>query len=275
MHITWPFDPTVYAGLVGLLLGYGWLARERLDHDSRALFFLGGVGVLWIALESPIDTIGETYLGSVHMIQHMLLGMIAPPLLLLGLSPEMARVLVRGVPGLAWITRPVRAQVIAALVWIVWHLPWMYDLTTSNLQVHVTEHVLFILAGVVLFWPVMEGTGSTLPGGMMSDPWRMIYLGVATLPQDAVAIPLQFSNVVFYSQYASIPYVGPGYTSVVDQTVAGAIMMITANFVMAALLLTIFFRWLHRDEARQKQLDRESAAEDDANLQAWLRRTQH
>src|ERR1700716_3389956 len=110
MTITWPFDPTVYAGLVGLLLGYGWLARERLDRDRRPLLFLLGVATLWVALESPIDTVGEQYLGSVHMIQHVMLGMIAPPLLLLGLSPRMARLLLARVPGLRWATRPVAAQ---------------------------------------------------------------------------------------------------------------------------------------------------------------------
>src|SRR3981081_2414608 len=143
MALTWPFDPTVYAGLVGLLFTYAWLARERLDQDDRRpLYFLGGVVVLWVALETPIDSIGEQYLGSIHMVQHMLLGMVAPPLLLLGLSPQMAALLVRRIPGLGWAARPVQAQVIAATMWISWHLPWLYDLSIANLQVHVLEHLL-------------------------------------------------------------------------------------------------------------------------------------
>jgi putative membrane protein len=267
--ISWPFDPTVYAGLVGLLLGYGWLARERLDRDRRPLLFLLGVGVLWLALESPIDTIGETYLGSVHMIQHVMLGMVAPPLLLLGLSPEMAKVLLARVPGLRWATRPVVAQVLAGSIWIVWHLPPLYDLTTSNLQVHVFEHVLFIGTGLLLFWPAIEGTASTLPE-RMSDGWRMLYLGLATIPQDGVSLALQFSRTVFYAQYRSVPAIAAGYTPVVDQTVSGVVMMLGANFVMGAILLVVFFRWLRREEQRQQIEDAEP--EQQREMEAWLAR---
>lgn len=265
MTLTWPFDPTVYAGLVGLLFGYAWLARGRLDHDRRPLLFLAGVGALWVALETPIDTIGELYLGSVHMLQHVILGLVAPPLLLLGLSPRMAEILARAIPGLRRLGRPVPAQVIAAAAWIGWHLPPLYDLTTANLQVHVLEHLVFIAAGVLLFWPILDSTAATLPG-QLGDGWKMVYLGIATIPQDAVAIVLQFSSTVFYSQYRTIPIAAPGYTAVVDQTVAGAIMMIGANAVFGAVLLTVFFRWLRRDELRQQ---REDAEEEDQNWDYW------
>jgi cytochrome c oxidase assembly factor CtaG len=267
--MTWPFDPTVYAGLVGMLLGYGWLARERLDRDRRPLLFLAGVAILWLALESPIDTIGEQYLGSVHMIQHVMLGMAAPPLLLLGLSPRMARLLLDRVPGLRWATRPVVAQVLAGSMWIAWHLPWLYDLTTSNLQVHVFEHLLFIASGLLLFWPAIEATASTLPEPM-SDGWRMLYLALATIPQDGVALALQFSSTVFYAQYRTIPHLAPGYTPVVDQTVSGVVMMLGANFVMGAILLAVFFRWLGREERRQRREDAEP--EQQSDMAAWLAR---
>jgi cytochrome c oxidase assembly factor CtaG len=257
--LSWPLDPTVYAGLLGMMLGYGWLARKRLDLEEdrlRPLYFLAGVAVLWVALETPIDTIGERYLGSVHMVQHMLLGIVAPPLLLLGLSPPMAAILSGRIPGLGWILRPGPAQLIAAAIWITWHLPRFYDQTITNLQIHVLEHVMFIGAGLLLFWPLIESTSAVLPRAMNSG-LRMLYIGLATLPQDGVALALQFSNRVFYAPYRTIPAVAPGYTAVVDQTIAGAIMMLIANAVLGSLLLTIFFRWLHQEEAKQRQEEAE------------------
>jgi putative membrane protein len=259
--LTWPFDPTVYLGLVGLLLAYAWLARGRLDHDRRPLCFLVGLAVLWVALETPLDSIGEDYLGSVHMLQHMLLGMVAPPLLLLGLSPQMAALLTSKAPGLRIAVRPVVAQLAAGLVWVVWHLPALYDLTLSDLQVHILEHLLFVGAGLLLFWPLVASPAA-LSGGA-----RMLYAGIATLPQDGVAIALQFAGFIFYAPYRVIPSIAPGYTALVDQTVSGAIMMLASNAVLGLLLLITFFHWLRHEESRQQTEDRDAEAFEE--LQAW------
>src|SRR5215467_218502 len=124
--LSWPLDVSVYAGLLALWFGHAWLARGRnLPRINRLAFGLGLLS-LWLALETPIDTISDRYLDSVHMLQHVLLGVVAPPLLLLGLNREMAGVLVR-VPGVRAVTEPVPAQVVSALVMIVWHLPPLYD----------------------------------------------------------------------------------------------------------------------------------------------------
>ncbi|MGH7869252.1 MAG: cytochrome c oxidase assembly protein [Candidatus Dormibacteraceae bacterium] len=254
MSVTWPFEPSVYIGLAGLMLGYGWLARDRLDNDRRPLWFLVGLVVLWLALETPIDTIGEEYLGSVHMIQHVLLGIVAPPLLLLGLSPAMATLLFKYVPGLSQLTRPLLAQLLAAAAWILWHLPPLYNLTTSHLQIHIGEHLMFIGVGLLLFWPVIENTAQTL-AHPLSEGWKILYLGFATLPQDGVALPLQFGRSVFYAQYQSVPSLAPGYSPLIDQTLAGVFMMLGPNLVIGTILITLFFRWLRRSEQRQLELD--------------------
>src|SRR5437879_12504902 len=116
----WPFDPTVYLGLVVLYLCHAWLARDAPDfRRTHSLYFGLGLVTLWVALETPIDTISDHYLDSVHMLQHVLLGFVAPPLMLLGLSPDMARVLSR-FPFVSAITEPVAAQVLAAAVMIAW-----------------------------------------------------------------------------------------------------------------------------------------------------------
>src|SRR5260370_7341296 len=104
--MAWPFDPTVYAGLLALLFGHAWLARDRDLPRLNSLYFGLGLLSIWLALETPIDFISDHYLDSIHMFQHVLLGVVAPPLLLLGLNREMAAVLVR-VPGWRTVTTPV------------------------------------------------------------------------------------------------------------------------------------------------------------------------
>ncbi len=158
--VTWPFDPTVYAGLLVLFFGHAWLARRSSDVQRKhTVYFLGALAALWIALETPIDTLSDHYLDSVHMLQHVLLAFIAPPLLLLGLSREMAAWVAR-LPGVRPLTEPVQAQVIAAVVMVAWHAPALYDATLRNEGFHVVEHVMFIASGVALFWPLIHATAT-------------------------------------------------------------------------------------------------------------------
>src|SRR2546430_6649763 len=137
---TWPFDPTVYAGLVLVFFGHAWMARGASGVRPRhTVYFLAGLFTVWLALETPIDTISDYYLDSVHMLQHVLLAFVAPPLMLLGLSPAMAGSLLR-VPVLRAVTEPIAAQLIAGVVMIAWHLPPLYGATLSNEGLHVFEH---------------------------------------------------------------------------------------------------------------------------------------
>ena len=250
----WPFDPTVYAGLLALLFGHAWLARNRDLPRVRTLFFGLGLLCIWAALETPLDTVSDRYLDSVHMVQHVLLGIVAPPLLLLGLNREMVAVLVR-VPGVRALTEPVPAQVISGAVMIAWHLPPLYDATLYAESLHIVEHVSFIGAGILFWWPVIGATSAEAhwrlsPGG------RLIYLFIGTFPQDAVALALQFSRTPFYEYYTHVPRLVPGLDPLTDQTVAGAILMLfgKTSYVIAGLV--IFLRWI----GAELRADREATA---------------
>jgi putative membrane protein len=158
--VSWPLDPTVYLGLAALFFGHAWLARRVDDAQPKHTFYFGlGLLTLWVALETPIDTISDHYLDSVHMLQHVLLGFVAPPLMLLGLSPRMAGWLAR-IPFVVAITEPIAAQVIAAAVMVAWHLPSLYDATLHTESLHVIEHLTFIGSGLVLYWPILEATSA-------------------------------------------------------------------------------------------------------------------
>ena len=252
--VTWPFDITVYAGLVFLYFGHAWLARGAPDAGRRhTIYFLAGLATLWLALETPIDTISDHYLDSIHMLQHVLLGFVAPPLMLLGLSPAMVARLVR-IPGVRMLTEPVPAQVAAAVVMVAWHLPPLYDATLYNEWLHVFEHVTFIGAGLVLFWPMLEAT-SAYARWQMSSGARLVYMLLATLPQDGVALALIFSRVPFYEYYTHAPRLIGGFTALIDQTIAGAVLMIFGKVTMAIAALVVFFRWFGAEHRADRGIE--------------------
>jgi putative membrane protein len=242
----WPFDPTVYAGLAALFFVHAWLARRADDAQPKHTFFFGlGLITIWLALETQIDTIADQYLDSVHMLQHVLLGFVAPPLMLLGLSPGMVARLIR-LPGVRTITEPIPAQVIAGVVMIVWHLPPLYDATLYSEPLHIGEHLTFIAAGLLLYWPVLEATSADARW-QMSPGVKLLYLLAATLPQDAVALALIFSRVPFYEYYAHAPRLIASLDPLTDQTAAGAILMVVGKLTMSIAAIAIFVRWFGAD----------------------------
>jgi cytochrome c oxidase assembly factor CtaG len=250
----WPFDPTVYAGLLALFFGHAWLARDRDLPRLNSLYFGLGLFCIWLALETPIDTLSDEYLDSVHMLQHVLLGIVAPPLLLLGLNREMVAVLLR-VPGVRALTEPVPAQVLSGAVMIAWHLPPLYDATLYSESLHIVEHVSFIAGGVLFWWPVIDATSARARWRL--GPWgRLIYLFIGTFPQDAVALALQFSRTPFYEYYTHVPRIVPGLDPLTDQTVAGAVLMLFGKTSYVVAGLVIFLRWVSAD----LRADREAAA---------------
>ncbi|MHB8611676.1 MAG: cytochrome c oxidase assembly protein [Candidatus Dormibacteraceae bacterium] len=251
--IGWPVDLTVYGGLVALFVGHAWLAGKADDAQRKHTLYFGlGLLTLWVALETPIDTISDYYLDSVHMLQHVLLGFVAPPLILLGLSPQMIERIVH-VPGVRAITEPVQAQLIAGVVMIGWHLPALYDSTLYSGSLHVLEHLMFIGAGLVMYWPVLDAT-SAHSRWCLSPGAKLLYMLVATLPQDGVALALIFSRVPFYEYYTHAPRLVSSLTPLVDQTLAGAVLMIFGKATLAVAAIAVFVRWFgseHRADQAQ------------------------
>ena len=238
----WPLDPSVYFGLLALFFGHAWLAGRADDAERKHSIYFGlGLLTIWVALETQIDTIADRYLDSVHMLQHVLLGFVAPPLMLLGLSSGMVARLVR-VPGVRAVTEPIPAQVIAAVVMIVWHLPPLYDATLYSEALHVAEHLTFIGAGLLLYWPILDAT-SAHAMWHLSPVAKLLYLLVATLPQDAVALALIFSRVPFYEYYTHAPRLVASLDPLTDQTAAGAVLMIVGKATIAIAALAVFIRW--------------------------------
>jgi putative membrane protein len=232
---TWQWDPTVLLGTLALAGGYVWLIRGRgrvaAWSPLARLYFAGGLLALFLALESPIDVGGDKYLFSLHMLQHLLLAMVVPPLLLLGL-PHGWRAFDRiHVP-------PLLANVVFNLVLATWHLPFLYEATLRNEPVHVLEHLTFLAVGVLFWWPLLVPDGLA---GSMSVMGKIAYLGFAGVPPTILGLAFILSPVVIYPFYAAAARVTP-LSALDDQLVAGLVMFGLGNLIYFAAIWVIFFR---------------------------------
>jgi cytochrome c oxidase assembly factor CtaG len=242
--------------------------RRRWPLWRTGLFFLG-LATLLAALASPID--GYASLSfAVHMVQHMLLTVVAAPLLLLG-AP--VRPLLRGLP--AWlraaVVRPlararpirvllhlVRQPLIAAALYVgglyAWHLPNLYDAALGDARVHILEHAWFFLSAIA-FWSVVidpEPFRGTLGYGA-----RLPYLLVLGAVQNTVLGGiLSFSSRLLYTAYAGGPDTVFELDRLTDQRVGGAIMWVVGDFVFLVAASLAFFLWLAEEESTQRRRER-------------------
>lgn len=232
---TWSWDPTVLAGTIGLAAGYVWLVRA--DNRSATwspmarVYFAAGLLALFLALESPIDVGGDHYLFSVHMLQHLLLAMVVPPLVLLGL-PERWRDYSR------INVSPLMASIVFNLVLAIWHLPFLYEATLRNEPIHVLEHLSFLAAGVLFWWPIVAPSGRP---NSMSVIGKIAYLGFAGVPPTILGLAFILSPSVIYPFYAAAPRVTP-LSPLDDQLAAGLVMFGLGNLIYFAAIWVIFFR---------------------------------
>jgi cytochrome c oxidase assembly factor CtaG len=234
----------------------GWL---RLRSGSlnvipawRAASFVLGLCLIWIALGSPLSALDEEFL-TVHMTQHLLLMTFAPALILLG-APVMPLLhglpqrFVRAVVGplFRWtpiqrlgrtVTQPVFCWFAASAALVGWHVPAAFALGLQSEAWHVVEHLCFLVAGFLFWWPVIQPWPS-LP---MWPSWSiLLYLFLATLPCDILSAFLVFSGRVVYPIYLSARH-SPGFSAMEDQQAAGALMWtcVTFAYLVPAAILTM------------------------------------
>ena len=231
---TWSWDPTVLAGTLALAAAYAWLVgrRGRATEWSplARIYFAGGLLLLFLALESPIDVGGDYYLFSVHMLQHLLLAMVVPPLLLLGLPDAW-----RGAGRLR--VSPLLANVLFNVVLAVWHLPFLYEATLRDQAIHVLEHLSFLAAGMIFWWPIIVPSATRKA---MSVVGKIAYLGFAGVPPTILGLAFILSPTVLYPFYAAAPRVTP-LSPLDDQLIAGLVMFGLGNIIYFIAIWIIFF----------------------------------
>ena len=251
----WNLDPTVVTGLLVLSVLYIAAYRRGLlstDDDVSPWFtsaqwrpWLFGLGIVsaFFALQSPVDVGGDRYLLSLHMVQHLILMMVAPPLVLLGivgmrpLRPDFALRL-----RAAWtrITRPWTALIIFNVVLLVWHVPQLYNTTLTNDPLHIFEHVTFVLVGVIFWWPIVDPVRglTTKPVGSFQKIAMLVLAGV---PPTVLGFVFAMSQHPFYPFYEAAPRLW-GMSPTGDQAVAGVIMLGLGNLIYFVAVSVIFLR---------------------------------
>ena len=265
----WHFHPDVWL-LVAVLGGTYLLAlhRERRRRaaagrsvpDSRPVVsrrqliaFGAGLATIWAASDWPVHDLAEHYLYSVHMVQHLLLTLVATPLLLLGtpgwlarrlLSPQWLLKLVRGV------SRPVPNLVQANLILVLSHWPFVVEATLRNHPLHFVAHAVIVASALLLWMPVVSPAPDKVP--RLAPPAQMLYLFLQTIIPTVPASFLTFGRTALYRIYETFPRLW-GIEAVDDQQVAGLIMKIGAGLFLWAVIITIFFRWYAREEARSSK----------------------
>lgn len=251
----WHWHPSVVIGLWALLAlylaGVGPL-RRRYRWGSRpparqVAAFLGGIGVMAIALLGPLADLAEHVALSAHMLQHLLFTFVVAPLWLLGIPAWLLRPLLR-VPGVArvgWLlTRPVPALVIGSAPLMVWHVPALYQAALEREPIHIVEHLTMIGGALLAWWPVL---GPLPEWPRPAAPLQLLYLFLCTIPMTVAAAPITLADGLLYPFYAQGRAARWPLAPPVDQEVAGILMWLggTLGYLIAGTV--VFFRWAARE----------------------------
>jgi putative membrane protein len=271
----WRFEPAVLAGVAASAGAWLWL-RRRVErrHPAhppsrwRDAAFLGGLATLLLALTSPIEAY-EGSLFSVHMLQHMLLELVAAPLLLLGApatlalraaSPSARRILLAVLHSrlAAVVSFPLLAWVLFAAVNWGWHFSSLYNDALEIPWLHDIQHLTFLAAGLLFWWPVV---GLDPSRWRLPHPVRLFYLFLAMPQNSFLGVALMSAPASLYPHYVTnVRSWGP--TPAVDQNVGGMLMWVGGDVVFLLAMGLVVAAWVRAEDRRAARED----AREDARL---------
>jgi putative membrane protein len=228
------------------------LRRRRLS-PLRMAAFAAGTAVLLVAFLSPLDHLGEERLFSAHMAQHLLIGDVAPLLVVLGLDGPLLRPLLAVSPAqrLRVLVHPLVALPLWALDLCAWHLTPLYDAALDHVAVHAVEHGLFFLCGTLVWAALLE----PLPGAAWFTAGRkLLYVAGMWLVSLALSQVFLWSGHVYYTRYDDAPRTW-GLSGLADQRAGGGVMLVEGSLVMLGVAVWLLLRVFREGEARQRLLD--------------------
>jgi putative membrane protein len=222
-----------------------WRRRGEPVSLRHAARFFGALGVVLLALNGPVHALAERALFSAHMVQHLALTLVLPPLALTGTPGWMVDAVLAAprAQALGAVVRAVTGPLPALAVWTValgvWHLPGPYDAALETHAWHVIQHISLIAASLVAWWPVLSPSrvAPPLPYGA-----QILYLFVLGMPMTVVAAMVTGADDLLYRFYAEAPQV-MGLSPLEDQRLGGALMWVPAGLVPLVAFTVVFFRW--------------------------------
>ena len=267
----WNLDPSILiatALIMGIYLyAVGLLRRpyKLINGVTRrqVIFFYLGVLVIFFALVSPLDAIGDRYLFSVHMVQHLFLTMVGAPLLLIGTPGVLLKPLIRPRPIFLlakFLTHPFMAFFLFNADFWLWHIPALYDATLTHEGIHILEHITFIVFGVISWWPVFSPLSEDLPP--LSTGGQVLYLFFSGMPVVALGAGLTFAGPL-YAPYLEAPRLW-GLSAATDQQLGGLIMWVPGNIIYIIIVSILFIRWMQKQEATQRAEEAKRDVEEEA-----------
>jgi cytochrome c oxidase assembly factor CtaG len=253
----WSFEPLQVAPTVVVALLYvrrtRTMAREgRPAPRWRQAMFWTGIALVVLALNSPIDALGEEHFFFLHMTQHVLLGDLAPLCFVLGMNGRILRpvLAIPIVEKLRVLSHPLVALPVWAVDLYVWHIPTLYDAALHHDSIHAFEHFCFFTAGCLMWEPVVE----TLPGpAWFGTGAKLGYIAVVRLIETVLGNVFIWSSSAFYSVYRHAPEWG--ITPVHDLNLGGIVMMAEGSIVTLSALVWLFLRLASEGELRQSLLE--------------------
>jgi len=253
LQVGWTWSPSVVIGFTVWTLLYIRLCRTRHTPLGQQVLFHLGTLVGLLALVSPLDELGDEYLFSAHMVQHLLLMFVTAPLWLIGTPGWLFdRSVPQGLEHLVRkLTEPVAAFVVFVVVLYVWHIPAVYNIAQESETTHIFEHLTFIGAAIIGWRPVIGAETSRFP--MPGPPLRMLYLFLLALPCTALAAALTFAHVPLYPFYVDAPHIF-GLNALQDQNLGGLFMWLPTHIILLSAMGITFLKWF-ADVGRQPEWD--------------------
>ncbi len=253
----WSFEPlqivpTVVVAALYLRRSRTLAQRGQPVPGWRRTAFWTGIGLVVLALNSPIDALGEEHFFFIHMLQHVILGDLAPLCFVAGMTGPILRPVLAlpGVDKLRVLAHPLVALPVWAVDLYVWHVPFLYDAALHHDSIHALEHFLFFTCGCLMWEPVLE----TLPAPVwFGTGWKLGYVAAVRLLETILGNVFIWSSTAFYGVYRHAPEWG--ITPVHDLNLGGVVMMAEGSIVTICVLCWLFLRLAAEGELRQQLLE--------------------
>jgi putative membrane protein len=251
---------TLIGCLVWVAAYYHIIVRWRPPQEARAtamqqVSFVGGTLLLFLSLNGPLHDLSDNFLFSAHMVQHLIITLIVPPLWLLGLPSWSLRPVLRHRAvrlSARALTGPLVAFALYNMVFIGWHFPSLYNWALVNHNAHILQHMMFIASATLMWWPVVDPIPELV---RLQTPVRLLYMAALGIPMSIVSAIITFAEQAMYPWYAAAPRIFAGLSAADDQQLGGVIMWVPGMLVFWIALTIVFFRW-SRNEEREERLSR-------------------